>query len=122
MRAMRALVIGCGIGGASVALALAEIGFDVEVYETTPRARDDHGWVTLGPSAMTGLDRLSVGDQVSVVGFPIVPFCLVQPLQQRHPDPDGRSTHHDRAAAGHAGARGAGHVLMGQRPDRALRA
>jgi hypothetical protein len=49
MRAMRALVIGCGIGGASVALALAEIGFDVEVYETTPRARDDHGWVTLGP-------------------------------------------------------------------------
>ena len=72
MRAMRALVIGCGIGGASVALALAEIGFDVEAYETTPRARDHHGWVTLGPSAMTGLDRLSVGDQVSAVGFPIV--------------------------------------------------
>ncbi len=43
MRAMRALVIGCGIGGASVALALAEIGFDVEVSQAEPRARDHHG-------------------------------------------------------------------------------
>lgn len=69
---MRALVIGCGIAGGSVALALAEIGFEVEVCEATSRARDHHGWVTLGPSAMTGLDRLGVGDQVWAVGFPVV--------------------------------------------------
>ena len=46
---MRALVIGCGIGGASVALALGEIGFDVEVHEAAPRFTDHHGWVTLAP-------------------------------------------------------------------------
>ncbi|HJT03041.1 MAG TPA: NAD(P)/FAD-dependent oxidoreductase [Tepidiformaceae bacterium] len=68
---MRASVIGCGISGASVALSLAEIGFEVEVYEATLRAREHHGWVTLGPSAMTGLDRLGVGDRVWAEGFPV---------------------------------------------------
>lgn len=64
-------MIGCGIGGASVALSLAEIGFDVEFYDATLRARDHHGWVTLGPSTMTGLDRLGVGNRVWAEGFPV---------------------------------------------------
>ena len=34
---MRAVVIGCGIGGATAALALAEVGVSVEVYEVAAR-------------------------------------------------------------------------------------
>lgn len=69
---MRAVVIGCGIGGATAALALAEIGVSVEVYETAARSADRGGWVTLGPAAMTGLDRVGVADDVRAVGFPVV--------------------------------------------------
>src|SRR5205085_10065812 len=48
---MRAVVIGCGIGGAAAALALAEIGVEVEIYEAAARSADHGGWVTLGPAA-----------------------------------------------------------------------
>jgi len=69
---MRAVVIGCGIGGATAALALAEVGVSVEVYEVAARSADRGGWVTLGPAAMTGLDRVGVADDVWTVGFPVV--------------------------------------------------
>jgi salicylate hydroxylase len=69
---LRAVVIGCGIGGATAALALAEIGASVEVYEAAARSADRDGWVTLGPAAMTGLDRIGVADAVWAVGFPVV--------------------------------------------------
>ncbi|MGH3719724.1 MAG: FAD-dependent oxidoreductase [Pseudonocardiaceae bacterium] len=69
---MRAVVIGCGIGGATAALALAEIGVKVAVYEAAARSADRGGWVTLGPAAMTGLDRVGVADDVWAVGFPVV--------------------------------------------------
>jgi salicylate hydroxylase len=69
---MRAVVIGCGIGGATAALALAEIGVSVEVYETAARSADSGGWVTLGPAAMTGLDRIGVAEDVWTVGFAVV--------------------------------------------------
>jgi hypothetical protein len=69
---MRAVVIGCGIGGATAALALAEIGVEVEVYEAAALSADHDGWVTLGPAAMTGLDRVGIADGVWAVGFPVV--------------------------------------------------
>jgi salicylate hydroxylase len=69
---MRAVVIGCGVGGATAALALAAIGVEVEVYEAAERFADHGGWVTLGPAAMTGLDRVGVADDVWGVGFPVV--------------------------------------------------
>src|ERR1700704_4881488 len=50
---MHAVVIGCGIGGATAVLTLAEIGVEVEVYEAAARSADHGGWVTLGPAAMT---------------------------------------------------------------------
>jgi len=69
---MRAVVIGCGIGGATAALALAEIGVSVEVYEAAARSADRGGWVTLGPAAMTGFDQVGVADDVWAVGVPVV--------------------------------------------------
>jgi 2-polyprenyl-6-methoxyphenol hydroxylase-like FAD-dependent oxidoreductase len=68
---MRAVVIGAGIGGATGALALAEIGVEVEVHEAGARPVEDRGWVTLGPAAMTGLDQVGVADGLRAVGFPI---------------------------------------------------
>jgi len=69
---MRAVVIGCGIGGATAALALAKIGIQVEVYEAASESAEHTGWVTLGPAGMTGLDQVGVADDVEAVGFPVL--------------------------------------------------
>ncbi|MBF6332359.1 FAD-dependent oxidoreductase [Nocardia transvalensis] len=74
---MHAAVIGGGIAGATAAAALAEIGAEVEVYEATGRTTEHHGWVTLGPSAMTALDQVGVGERVRAVGFPVVEARMV---------------------------------------------
>lgn len=92
---MRAVVIGCGIGGATAALALAEIGVSVEVYEATARSADRGGWVTLGPAAMTGLDRVGVADDVWAVGFPVVSVRTVDTATGGVTDfPRYEATHH----------------------------
>ena len=72
MKRVRATVVGAGIAGATVALALAEIGADVEVFESGERGSEHGGWVTLGPAANTALDRVGVGGGVRSIGFPVV--------------------------------------------------
>ncbi|KZM75509.1 hypothetical protein AWN90_19205 [Nocardia terpenica] len=74
---VRVAVIGGGIAGACAALALAEVGAVVEVYEADSRSADVRGWLTLGPSAMTVLERLGVGDRVRTAGFPVVRAAYV---------------------------------------------
>jgi salicylate hydroxylase len=91
---MRAVVIGCGIGGATAALALTMVGIEAEVYETEQRSAGHTGWVTLGPAAMTGLDQVGVADDVWRVGFPVVSI--------RSTDTDtGRVTEFSRTEATH---------------------
>jgi 2-polyprenyl-6-methoxyphenol hydroxylase-like FAD-dependent oxidoreductase len=77
---MRAVVIGGGLGGATAALALAEIGIQVEVYEVAPRSTEDTGWVTLGPAGMTGLDQVGVADDIEAVGFPVLSVRSIDTL------------------------------------------
>ncbi|WP_406233292.1 FAD-dependent oxidoreductase [Nocardia sp. NBC_01009] len=79
----RAAIIGCGIGGASTALALAKIGARVEVYEASARSVEVGGWVTLGPAASTALDRLGLGEQVRHLGFPVVRVTTVDTITGR---------------------------------------
>lgn len=74
---MRAAVIGGGIAGATGALALTEIGVEVEVHEAGARPVEDRGLVTLGPAAMTGLDQVGVADGLRAVGLPIAKLRTV---------------------------------------------
>lgn len=74
---IQAAVLGCGIGGACAALAIAKVGARVQVYEAAARSADIGGWVTLGPAAMTALDQLEVGARVREVGFPVVSISTV---------------------------------------------
>ncbi|WP_157228816.1 FAD-dependent oxidoreductase [Nocardia brevicatena] len=69
---VRSTVVGCGIGGACAALALAKIGATVQVHEATPRATEVSGWVTLGPTALTALDQLGLAESVREIGFPVL--------------------------------------------------
>lgn len=80
---LSAAVIGGGIAGTTAALALAKIGADVEVYEATTRTTAEGGWVTLGPSAITALDQLGVGEQIRAVGFPVVEARMMNTVTGR---------------------------------------
>jgi salicylate hydroxylase len=58
---LRIGVTGAGIGGLSVALALCEAGFRVDVYEQAPELTEVGGGINLAPNAVRVLRRLGLG-------------------------------------------------------------
>lgn len=56
----RAIVIGCGIGGITAALALARKGVRVTVYERAEEIREVGAGLQVGPNAVRLLQRLGV--------------------------------------------------------------
>lgn len=56
----RLIVVGCGIGGATTALALARAGVPVTVLERAPVIAEVGAGLQLGPNASRVLDRLDV--------------------------------------------------------------
>ncbi len=52
------LIIGGGIGGLSAAIALQDVGFDVEVYEQTEKLREVGAGLTLWRNGLQALDVL----------------------------------------------------------------
>jgi salicylate hydroxylase len=65
---LRAAVVGGGIGGAAAAVALAQAGIDVRVYEQAQRLTEVGAGVSLAPNGLRMLDRLQVGDAVARLG------------------------------------------------------
>jgi 2-polyprenyl-6-methoxyphenol hydroxylase-like FAD-dependent oxidoreductase len=60
----RIAIIGGGIGGLTVALALKEFGFEAEVYEQAPVLLDVGAAIALWPNAMRVLERLGLGTMI----------------------------------------------------------
>lgn len=69
-RRKRALVIGGGIGGLSAALALRQIGMDVQVFEATHEIREVGAGVTLWSNAVRALQQLGLSDALRTIGMP----------------------------------------------------
>jgi salicylate hydroxylase len=65
---LRAVVVGGGIGGTAAAVALAQAGIDVRVYEQAQRLTEVGAGVSLAPNGLRMLDRLKVGDAVARLG------------------------------------------------------
>jgi 2-polyprenyl-6-methoxyphenol hydroxylase-like FAD-dependent oxidoreductase len=61
---VRIAIVGGGIGGLTVALALREFGFEAEVYEQAPQLLDVGAAIAVWPNAMRVLERLSLGDAI----------------------------------------------------------
>jgi salicylate hydroxylase len=66
--ALRAVVVGGGIGGIAAAVALARAGIDVQVHEQAQQLTEVGAGVSLAPNGLRMLARLGVGEQVRRAG------------------------------------------------------
>jgi salicylate hydroxylase len=66
--ALRAVVVGGGLGGMAAAVALAQAGIDVQVHEQAQRLTEVGAGVSLAPNGLRMLERLGVGESVERVG------------------------------------------------------
>ena len=81
---MKIAIIGGGIGGLSAALHLLRAGFDVQVYEQSPRIGEIGAGIQISPNASRLLIRLGLKPAMDKVGV------LPQAVHQRRWD-DGRT-------------------------------
>ncbi|MDO5667349.1 MAG: 3-hydroxybenzoate 6-monooxygenase [Alcaligenaceae bacterium] len=58
----KVIVAGGGIGGLAAALALAELGLDIDLIERAPEFREIGAGIQLGPNAFAALDALGAGE------------------------------------------------------------
>ena len=68
---MKIIIIGGGIGGLTVAVALQQRGFEAHIYEAAPEIRPVGKGIWLPTNAMLVLDRLSIGKVIAAKGLPL---------------------------------------------------
>ena len=85
--ALRAVVVGGGIGGVAAAVALARAGIDVQVHEQARQLAEVGAGVSLAPNGLLMLERLGVGDGIRRLGSPYASSELRLP--------DGRAVRHE---------------------------
>ena len=66
--ALRAVVVGGGLGGMAAALALARAGIDVQVYEQAQQLSEVGAGVSLAPNGLRMLERLDLAEGISLAG------------------------------------------------------
>ncbi len=75
MKAPRIAIIGAGVGGLTVALALRERGFDAQIYERTVELREVGAAVYLAANASRFIERFGLGQQFTDVSW--APTALI---------------------------------------------
>ena len=66
--ALRAVVVGGGIGGTAAAVALSRARIDVQVYEQAAQLKEVGAGVSLAPNGLRMLERLGVGEGILRLG------------------------------------------------------
>jgi len=80
---MRVAIIGGGIGGMSLALALVDAGLgDVDIYESAPAIRELGVGINVGPHAIRELAELGLLDQLAAAGIATAEFSYFSKLGQ----------------------------------------
>jgi salicylate hydroxylase len=66
--ALRAVVVGGGLGGMAAAVALTQAGIDVQVHEQAQQLTEVGAGVSLAPNGLRMLERLGLGEAVERAG------------------------------------------------------
>jgi 2-polyprenyl-6-methoxyphenol hydroxylase-like FAD-dependent oxidoreductase len=117
--ALRAVVVGGGIGGIAAAVALTRAGIDARVYEQAQQLTEVGAGVSLAPNGLRILERLGVGEDVRRAGARYASSQLRLP--------DGREVPHEPYQFALAGQNTGIHradllaLLAGQLPPDAVR-
>ncbi|WP_336212446.1 FAD-dependent oxidoreductase [Nonomuraea sp. LPB2021202275-12-8] len=68
---MKALVIGCGIGGPAIAMALREVGVDAEIFEARSETAEGVGaFLNIASNGLDALRTLDAHREVMLAGIP----------------------------------------------------
>ena len=68
MRKIKAIVIGAGIGGLTVGIALKQAGYEVEIYERVRSLRPAGAGISLWSNGIKVLNYLGLGDEIARIG------------------------------------------------------
>ena len=81
---MKIAIVGGGIGGMALALALHDAGLDdVEVFESAPAVKELGVGINVMPHAVRELAELGLLDDLTAVGIPTTEFVLYSKHGQR---------------------------------------
>jgi len=89
---MEIAIVGGGIGGLTLALALQQRGLSCRVYESAPEVRELGVGITLLPHAMRELTALGLGDALARQGIENLESCFFNRFGQLiYSEPRGRA-------------------------------
>ncbi|HTL90529.1 MAG TPA: FAD-dependent urate hydroxylase HpxO [Leptolyngbya sp.] len=68
MYRLKVIIIGAGIGGLTAAIALAQSGYEVEVYERAEELRPRGAGISLWSNGVKVLNRFGLGEKIAAIG------------------------------------------------------
>ena len=92
----KALIVGGGVAGPTLAVALRKIGFEVDIFEQLPADADQRGsWINFQANGLDALRSIGVGDWIENIGYPVDTISFINgkgrllgtmPMAFRRPD------------------------------------
>lgn len=87
---MKCAVVGAGIGGLTIAIALKQSGYDVKVYEAAPEIKPLGAGIVMATNAMLVFQRLGIAEKIKDAGYLIKQGFICdqrwKPIQQMDVD------------------------------------
>ncbi len=68
MQNLKAIVIGAGMGGLAAAIALKQVGYEVEIYDRVSQMRPVGAGISLWSNGVKVLNRLGLGKEIAQIG------------------------------------------------------
>jgi FAD-dependent urate hydroxylase len=65
---LKVIIIGAGIGGLTAAIALAQAGYEVEIYDRVSELRPVGAGISLWSNGVKILNRLGLGEEMAAIG------------------------------------------------------
>jgi len=73
----KGIIIGAGIGGLTTAIALAQKGIQVQIYERASEIKEVGAGVWIAPNGMQIFDKLGIAQEVAAAGTKLKRISVV---------------------------------------------